>query len=359
MLKNTTRHNPSGHKNVSSFIDRHGQRRWRYRKSGFNSPLGTEYDSPEFLYRLGLAQQGLRSSDMSAGNRSTVEVAPAVGFLSGSVSEALRRWASRPERKRLTNRTRLATERAVEIVADALGCIPLAGLRVDDITAFMSANVHRPTTANRCLGVLRGALEDMVAEGKLTANPATSVPRILTTSKPYHTWEEADISAYLSHHKQGSVAYLALMLMLYTGGGRQAAVEFGPHNLTADRFRYVRHQTSGATQLTEVDIPLHSELREALRFAPAETDTFLATVLGTQRDAAGLGSAMRVWCDEAGISECTSFGLRYACRRRLIEAGATEQEIAAVLGYSDITMPHDAKGMGHRPALADIMSEAA
>ena len=359
MLKTTTRFNPSGYKNVSSFIDRHGQRRWRYRKSGFNSPLGTEYDSPEFLYRLGSAQRGLRPSDIPAGDGARPRGVPALRPVSGSVAEALRRWVSKPERKRHTGPSRMMTERAVQVLADALGNTLMADLSVSDIQAFMSSNAHRPTIANRCLGALRAALEDMVADGRIAANAAASVRRIEAETASYRTWGEADISAYLAYHKQGTVAHLALMLMLYTGANRRTAVGLGPHNLTADRFRYVRHQSSGATHLTAVDIPLHPDLREALRHAPAEVDTFLETALGTQRRASGLGNAMRDWCDQAGIGNCTSFGLRYACRRRLIEAGATEQEIAAVLGYSDTTTPHEAKGMGHRPALAGIMSEVA
>jgi integrase len=47
----------------------------------------------------------------------------------------------------------------------------------------------------------------------------------------------------------------------------------------------------------------------------------------------GLGNLMREACDEAGLAECSSHGLRKACARRLAEAGATANEIAAVTGH--------------------------
>jgi integrase len=45
---------------------------------------------------------------------------------------------------------------------------------------------------------------------------------------------------------------------------------------------------------------------------------------------------MRSWCDAAGLPECTSHGLRKACARRLAEAGATPNEIAAITGHATL-----------------------
>ena len=36
---------------ASPYTDRHGQRRWRYRKGGFSRELGTDYGSAEFVQR--------------------------------------------------------------------------------------------------------------------------------------------------------------------------------------------------------------------------------------------------------------------------------------------------------------------
>jgi len=56
MQSRATVNNPIGYEYVSSYLDRHGQRRWRYRKAGRTFQLGTEYGTPEFHDRLKIAR---------------------------------------------------------------------------------------------------------------------------------------------------------------------------------------------------------------------------------------------------------------------------------------------------------------
>ncbi len=67
-----------------------------------------------------------------------------------------------------------------------------------------------------------------------------------------------------------------------------------------------------------------------------QTDTFLQTAYGKQRSPNGLGTAMRGWCDAAGLQNCSSHGLRKACARRLIEAGATPHEMMSITGHKTL-----------------------
>ena len=45
---------------------------------------------------------------------------------------------------------------------------------------------------------------------------------------------------------------------------------------------------------------------------------------------------MRGWCDIVALPDCSSHGLRKACARRLIEAGATPHEMMAVTGHKTL-----------------------
>src|SRR5262245_46493664 len=71
---------------------------------------------------------------------------------------------------------------------------------------------------------------------------------------------------------------------------------------------------------------------------------------------------MRDRCDEAGLAQCTSHGLRKGCARRLAEAGASVHQIAAVTGHTDLreievyTRQADKKRMA-RQAM-DLMADA-
>jgi integrase len=49
-----------------------------------------------------------------------------------------------------------------------------------------------------------------------------------------------------------------------------------------------------------------------------------------------LSNVMRDWCDAAGLQECSAHGLRKAIVRRLLQAGATEYQVAAITGHSDL-----------------------
>ncbi|MWP40291.1 tyrosine-type recombinase/integrase [Rhodobacter sphaeroides] len=61
--------------------------------------------------------------------------------------------------------------------------------------------------------------------------------------------------------------------------------------------------------------------------------TFLQTGQGKSRTATGLGTAMRKWCDKAGLPLCSSHGLRKAICRRIAEAGGEAHEIMSVSGH--------------------------
>lgn len=69
---------------------------------------------------------------------------------------------------------------------------------------------------------------------------------------------------------------------------------------------------------------------------PADAFTFLETRGGERRSPFALGNKMREWCDEAGLPDCTSHGLRKAIARRLAEAGASPHEIMAVTGHTTL-----------------------
>ena len=50
-----------------------------------------------------------------------------------------------------------------------------------------------------------------------------------------------------------------------------------------------------------------------------------------------MGSAkMRAWCDEAGLPDCTSHGLRKLFTIRLVHLGYTAPQIGALSGHKDL-----------------------
>lgn len=168
-----------------------------------------------------------------------------------------------------------------------------------------------------------------------------------TNKRGFHTWTEEELQAFFERHKVGSVAHTAVTLMLYTACARSAVVKLGWQNLKGDRLRY-RRQKTGRVSAVLIDIPLHPELRKVLETLHKDKLTFLETRGGRSRSANGLGTAMRKWCDDAGLPKCSAHGLRKACATRLAEAGATEREIMAWTGHNSPTMVQVYAGNTHR-----------
>lgn len=86
---------------------------------------------------------------------------------------------------------------------------------------------------------------------------------------------------------------------------------------------------------------------------PRDAFTFLQTRSGVARSPNGLGNMMRAACDTAGLSQCSSHGLRKACARRLAEAGATPNEISAVTGHATLAEVERYTRAADRSGMAD------
>ena len=131
------------------------------------------------------------------------------------------------------------------------------------------------------------------------------------------------------------MAHTAMTLMLYTGAARTDAVALGWGNIKGNRLQYRRQKTANNGGVL-INIPIHSELRSVLDICPKRAFTFLETSNGKSRSSNGLGNKMRKWCDEAGLPNCASHGLRKAIARRMAEAGCSPHEIMAVTGHATL-----------------------
>lgn len=85
-----------------------------------------------------------------------------------------------------------------------------------------------------------------------------------------------------------------------------------------------------------IDIRVMPDLAAVLDSLPRDNFTFLQTRHGKGRSAKAFGALMRKWCDDAGLPDYTSHGLRNAIARRMGEAGATPHMIATVTGHKSI-----------------------
>lgn len=331
--------------NVTHFKDRHGKVRWRYRKDGFCVALGADYGSDYFMQRLTAAHSGVRAP------LGQVERSVLSGSVPGSLSYVIESWYKTSAFTTLSSSTQYGYKKQAEGLRETYGKNLMQNMQRRHVQEIMAKKAHVPNAANHDRRILCFLLDHAMDLELVTLNVARGVKKLRVSDAGYHTWTEEEIKAFLGIHKAGSVAHTTLTLMLYTGAGRTDTTKIGPSNVVNSRLHYSRQKmaTRGGVM---VDIPIHPELLACLE-PLMETDTFLQTVYGKQRSPNGLGTAMRGWCNEAGLTDCSSHGLRKACARRLIEAGATPHEMMAVTGHKTLAEAQRYAETFDRSAAAD------
>lgn len=324
---------------ASQYLDRHGVRRWRYRRRGVTVQLGKEYGSDDFIRRYEAAEKGQKPIGASFTRP-------------GSFDALIVRWYQSSGFLNLSASTKATYRNIVERWRAEHGAKQVTHLERRHILAMHAAKSSTPAAANNLVKMLRLLLDHAIDLDWRTDNPARRVKMFTTNPDGFHTWSEMDICAFYKCHQPGTTAHLAMTLMLYTGASRSDAVKLGWASIRSGRLSYRRQKTARHSEII-VDIPLHPELAAALELVPANRFTFLETSRGASRSANGLGNAMRRWCDVAGLPDCTSHGLRKAIARRLAEAGATPNMVKSVTGHKSTQNVEIYTAKADRAGLAD------
>lgn len=331
---------------ATHYKDQHGKRRWRYRKRGFSAELGTDYGSDEFVARYEAAVEGQRAKGLIGSSRT----------VPGSFSDLVARYYCSPAFLALSESTRRTYRGVIEPLRANHGHKQVSHMKHRHVLELMAEKVETPAAANNLRKRVMALMNLAIKLEWRKDNPAAAVKPYRIAGTGFHTWGEHEISRFLEVHPSGSTAHLAMTLMLYTGAARADAVRLGWGNVRDGRLSYRRLKTEGAGGEL-IDIPMHPELEAVLAALRKGQLTFLETAQGRSRSPNGLGNAMRAWCDTAGLPECSSHGLRKACARRLAEAGATANEIAAVTGHKSLAEVSRYTRQADRAGLADSAIE--
>jgi integrase len=174
-------------------------------------------------------------------------------------------------------------------------------------------------------------------ENLLSVNPARDVPFFKSNSEGFHTWTKEEVEQYLSVHKEGSKARLALFLLLYTGVRRSDLIVLGRQMV---RDGWLRFQPKKTRHISAdfVEIPVLPALAAELEKGPQDHLNFLVTEFGKPYSPDGFGNRFRSWCRMAGLPHCSAHGLRKAGATFAAENGATESQLKAIYGWKSAKM---------------------
>lgn len=306
---------------VHEYRDRHGKVRRYFRRPGqLKIALRGEPGSTEFLAAYQAAQSGHKIERRPIGmDRS----AP------GTVGAAIAGYYQDAAFLALAPGTRRARRQLLERFRAEHGAKQLARMQQKHVAQQLGK--LKPFAARNWLKAVRGLMQFAVTTGLRPDDPTVGVKPIKVRAGTIHTWTEDEIAAYEHAFAVGGRPRLAMALLLYTAARRADAARLGPQHVRAGRIAY-RQQKTGR----QLEIPIHPKLAEILNSTPSGHLTFLITPRGTPYTPAGFGNAMRKWCDEAGLPQCSAHGLRKAQARRLAEAGCSAHEIASITGHKTL-----------------------
>jgi len=304
---------------VHEYIDRHGRIRRYARKGGKHIPLPGMPGSPKFMeaYQAALAIKSIPIT--STRNREGALAALVERFLRSADFANLKVGSQKTYRK------------ALEPVLTAHGHRLVGDLETDKARKIVEdIGVRAPAMANLTRSVLMKLFNYAIDIGLRRDNPFARVPRYKVGS--HHTWTEDELLIYEARWPLGSRERLAYALLLYTTQRVGDAVRMRRSDVVNGALTIKQDKTG-----TELGIPLHPELLDAIKAGPSLGLYLIGDRTGRPITVARLSALVLAAAKAAGLPrECVPHGLRKAGIRRLAEHGCTTKQIAAMSGHRSL-----------------------
>jgi hypothetical protein len=328
--------------NVTQYSDRHGKKRYRFRKTGvpdyhFKSEPGTD----EFLAELRQAEQaGFRENSKAP----------------GSMDDLAYRTMTAPKFRAMAANSQNTYRGLMHRYLDTtdskgrrFGSYPAKLATITGLEKQLQIWADRPGTGNN----IRKALVRMFDHAKrlkwVDGNPAADTDKLRTKNKDgWHTWTDEEIDRYRAYWPLGTMARLTLELALDTAARRCNLATLERENLVEGRWEIEHAKDNEATS-----VRVSAEAKAAIDALPAAPIRyFITSAHGKPYTIESLGNRFNKWAKEAGCPT-NIHGLRKARSRILAERGATTMEGRAITGHKkDSTFEHYA-AKADRKRMAD------
>jgi integrase len=320
---------------LSSFEDRHGTRRWRYRRAGKTISITGRPGEPEFEAAYQAAIEGRKHTPAKV-------LAMPGAALPGTFRAAWRKVLGSPEWLAHDGATqmkniRLAEEflflKVVEDDAAEWGDMRVADLKrrhVKDILARYSETPHK---AKHLLVTIRKMVYAALDEEWIEADPTWKM-----AYKPayngWRAWTEAERAMFEARWPIGSTPRTAYGLALWLGNRRSDVARVEWTWFDFKRNTVTIEQVKGGKTLV---LPLTPMLRETIAPLSRDTGHVLMTAYGKPFSEKSLTGRMADWTRLAGMPKgCTMHGLRKTLGKMLAETGASTRQLMETLGHDDI-----------------------
>jgi integrase len=302
---------------VQTFKDRHGQRRYYYRRKGYERVALPPPESPDFWQSYDKASKIKREIGRERTLPKTVDAAVLLYYRSAEFGD-------------LQPQTKASYRNTLDRFRNKYGTMSAVTLKTRHLNTIFAGMAKTPGAAKGLRKRLRPVFRLVVAEGWRDDNPVTEsrTPKV-TTKGGFKPWTEVNIASFRERWPSGSRERMALELILNTLARRSDARRLGRQHLDRGGIGFVQQKTG-----EPVWLPILPELQREIDLAPPGM-TFLLTQYGAPFTDAGFTQWFGEKADAAeGCAGLTPHGLRKAGARRLAEAGCSAKQIAAALGHT-------------------------
>jgi integrase len=322
------------HPNAGSYVDRHGKRRWRFRRGKRVVSLPGEPGEPAFEAAYSAALEG-RAVPVATLHHLRTSASPR------SLRAAWRTLQTDTmEWKRLGTSIQTAQARIVEkflltsvVEGEPLvfGDVEVVNLQRKHIKAILARRSDTPHAAAHLLRVIKKLTAVALDQEWIDHDPTYRL-QFRPAYGGWKAWPNEFLDAFEKHWPIGTKARLAYSLALYFGHRRSDVANVRWSDLEIGGSNTVQIKTDKALW-----IPMHPDLAAVIAATPRVGEYVLTTQYGEPYTAAGLGMRMQEWREAAGVPVGYSLhGLRKTLGKKLAEGGATTRQIMAILGHDDI-----------------------
>jgi len=311
---------------LSSYKDRHGKERWRFRRGKLTRAIPGLPGEPHFevAYNDALAGRTTAAAVIRHPNHALPRTLKAAWRLATAHDNM--DWQKLGKSSRDSYIERAERLLAMEI---APGCTyadaPIADLRRRHVKQLLGAMSDRPHAAYDAFVVLRKMVLVALDEEWIEIDPTH---RVKYRPKPagHRAWTDAERATFEARWPLGSRPRTVYALALYTGQRRSDLVRYRWNDFKSDTLPVTQQKTG-----KELRLPILPQLREALNAADRSSD------LVVPLDADTLTNYWLAWTRECGLEGCTLHGLRKTLGKILAEEGATTRELMEMLGHDSIS----------------------
>jgi len=189
--------------------------------------------------------------------------------------------------------------------------------------------------ANNFLKAMRPMFAYAKERGWIALDPTKNVAKARTLPGGREPWDIEDVQKYEARHPVGTMANLAVRVLLFTGLRRSDAILLGRQHIRQGIVRYKPGKTANSSGV-EVEFTALQPLIDAIDRTPGDHLTFLTNSYGNPfASGASFGNWFADRCGEAGIKK-GPHGLRKLGSTLCADAGATPHELMAMFGWTTL-----------------------